>query len=208
MYCTLSRMYCITKADPARRRDAGRSTRRPSRTSTSSARSRSDSATCASQNSPLKYFLTGSLPSLYSPGGIGCIISSILNGKQLDYYYQREEKRIGGDYRKKPDEFRIYLTRLRCLVPFMTCVPQSSPHTPNVPQSSPHTPNGELTPQKQTRCFLTGCTMLGWCLYAKAPLPVTLIANFLCGLGTGTTASGAFRPPALPGSRSDPNFSF
>ncbi|KAL8291500.1 hypothetical protein RQP46_002478 [Phenoliferia psychrophenolica] len=57
----------------------------------------------------------------YIPGGVGCIISSLLNGKQLDHYYQREEARVGGDYRAKPDEFRIYLTRLRCLVPFTAC---------------------------------------------------------------------------------------
>ncbi|KAL8276745.1 hypothetical protein RQP46_010854 [Phenoliferia psychrophenolica] len=105
----------------------------------------------------------------YIPGGVGCVISSILNGKQLDYYYQREEKRVGGDYRAKPDEFRIYLTRLRCLVPF-------------------------------TACFLVGCTALGFCLSAKAPLPVALFVNFLVGLGTGTTASGTvYGQDILPG---------
>lgn len=28
---------------------------------------------------------------------------------------------MGGDYRKKPNEFRIHLTRIRCVVPFLAC---------------------------------------------------------------------------------------
>ena len=54
------------------------------------------------------------------PNGFGTIISSQLSGHQLDWYYRREEKRVGGDYRKKGDEFRVDLTRIRCITPFMT----------------------------------------------------------------------------------------
>ncbi|KAG8992036.1 hypothetical protein FRB94_012033 [Tulasnella sp. JGI-2019a] len=57
----------------------------------------------------------------YLPSGIGSIISSLINGRQLDYYYRKEERRVGGDYRKKREEFRIELTRLRCIFPFMAC---------------------------------------------------------------------------------------
>ncbi|KAL8277585.1 hypothetical protein RQP46_010017 [Phenoliferia psychrophenolica] len=55
------------------------------------------------------------------PGGVGCIISSLLNGKLLDYAYQKEEKRVGGGYREKPEDFRIFRTRLFCLIPFSVC---------------------------------------------------------------------------------------
>ncbi|BEI95796.1 hypothetical protein CcaverHIS631_0107450 [Cutaneotrichosporon cavernicola] len=55
----------------------------------------------------------------YLPGGAGTITSALLNGKQLDWYYQREERRVGGEHRKKPDTFRLELTRIRCMYPFM-----------------------------------------------------------------------------------------
>ncbi|OWT38522.1 hypothetical protein AYX14_05816 [Cryptococcus neoformans] len=57
----------------------------------------------------------------YLPSGIGSIISSQLNGRQLDYYFHREERRVGGDYRAKPEEFNIEKTRIRCLFPFAVC---------------------------------------------------------------------------------------
>ncbi|WVR04031.1 hypothetical protein IAU60_001030 [Kwoniella sp. DSM 27419] len=53
----------------------------------------------------------------YLPNGIGTIISSQFNGRQLDYWYRKEERRVGGDYRKKPDEFDIEYTRMRCYIP-------------------------------------------------------------------------------------------
>ncbi|EIW69113.1 hypothetical protein TREMEDRAFT_31494 [Tremella mesenterica DSM 1558] len=55
----------------------------------------------------------------YLPSGIGSVCSSLLNGRQIDYYYRREERRVGGDYRKKGEEFKIEYTRLRCIIPFM-----------------------------------------------------------------------------------------
>lgn len=55
----------------------------------------------------------------YLPGGAGTIISALLNGKQLDFYYQREERRAGGDHRKS-DAFRLERTRIRCMYPFIT----------------------------------------------------------------------------------------
>ncbi|KAM0753667.1 MFS general substrate transporter [Meredithblackwellia eburnea MCA 4105] len=57
----------------------------------------------------------------YIPCGIGTIFSSLLTGRQLDYYYQREEMRVGGDYRKKGEEFRIDPVRINCIYPFMVC---------------------------------------------------------------------------------------
>ncbi|KAG8855703.1 hypothetical protein FRB96_006747 [Tulasnella sp. 330] len=57
----------------------------------------------------------------YLPSGLGSVVSSIINGRQIDYYYRKEEQRVGGDYRKKGDEFRIELTRLRCIFPFLAC---------------------------------------------------------------------------------------
>jgi len=56
----------------------------------------------------------------YRPSGIGSVVSSFINGRQLDYYYSKEEERVGGDYKKKPNEFRVELTRLRCLIPFLS----------------------------------------------------------------------------------------
>ncbi|KAK4686771.1 hypothetical protein P7C73_g3346, partial [Tremellales sp. Uapishka_1] len=55
------------------------------------------------------------------PSGLGTICTSLLNGRQIDYFYRKETERVGGDFKKKPDEFRIEYTRLRCLFPFMTC---------------------------------------------------------------------------------------
>ena len=54
------------------------------------------------------------------PAGFGSILSSYLNGLQMDYYYRCELKRVGGDFRKKGEEFKIEWTRLRCLIPFAT----------------------------------------------------------------------------------------
>ncbi|OCF45038.1 hypothetical protein I317_01089 [Kwoniella heveanensis CBS 569] len=54
----------------------------------------------------------------YLPSGIGTIISAQLNGRQLDFWFRREERRVGGDYRKKPETFDIEYTRIRCLAPF------------------------------------------------------------------------------------------
>ena len=46
------------------------------------------------------------------------MISALSCGRLLDYYYRKEEARVGGDYRKKPDEFRIESVRLRIVLPF------------------------------------------------------------------------------------------
>ncbi|WVQ62951.1 uncharacterized protein L199_001100 [Kwoniella botswanensis] len=56
----------------------------------------------------------------YLPSGLGTICSAQLNGRQIDYWFRKEEKRVGGDYRKKPQEFDIEYTRIRCLAPFAT----------------------------------------------------------------------------------------
>ncbi|ODO09248.1 hypothetical protein I350_02848 [Cryptococcus amylolentus CBS 6273] len=54
----------------------------------------------------------------YLPCGVGTIVSSQLNGRLLDYYFRREERRVGGDYRQKPEQFNIERTRIYCLIPF------------------------------------------------------------------------------------------
>jgi hypothetical protein len=54
-----------------------------------------------------------------SPSGIGTICSALTNGRLIDYYYRREERRVGGDYRKKGEEFRLEITRFRIVVPFL-----------------------------------------------------------------------------------------
>jgi hypothetical protein len=56
----------------------------------------------------------------YLPSGAGAILTTFLNGRQLDYYYRKEERRVGGDYRKRPDDFRVELARIRCLYPFIS----------------------------------------------------------------------------------------
>lgn len=67
-----------------------------------------------------KYGLSDLMVGLcYLPSGAGTIISTILNGKQVDYFYRREERRCGGDHRVCPN-FRVELTRHRCLWPFIT----------------------------------------------------------------------------------------
>lgn len=48
----------------------------------------------------------------YLPSGVGSILSSLINGRQLDYFFRREERRVGGDYRTHK-EFRIEITRIR-----------------------------------------------------------------------------------------------
>lgn len=57
------------------------------------------------------------------PAGFGSILSSYLNGLQMDWLYRREENRVGGDFRKKGEDFKIEWTRLRCMFPFALYVP-------------------------------------------------------------------------------------
>ncbi|WWD16739.1 hypothetical protein CI109_101170 [Kwoniella shandongensis] len=54
----------------------------------------------------------------YLPSGIGTVIASLINGRQIDYYYRLEERRVGGGFRDKPNEFNVDWTRLRCIIPF------------------------------------------------------------------------------------------
>ena len=54
-----------------------------------------------------------------SPSGIGSICATVINGRQIDWMFRREERRVGGDYRKKGEEFAIDWTRIRCMFPFM-----------------------------------------------------------------------------------------
>ncbi|ORX37291.1 major facilitator superfamily domain-containing protein [Kockovaella imperatae] len=55
----------------------------------------------------------------YLPNGFGTLIAAQLNGRQLDWMYRREVKRADGDYRKAGEDFRLELTRIRCLTPFV-----------------------------------------------------------------------------------------
>ncbi|ODN85271.1 hypothetical protein L198_07595 [Cryptococcus wingfieldii CBS 7118] len=54
----------------------------------------------------------------YLPCGFGTILSTILNGKQLDYYFRREERRVGGDYSSHPHTFNTERCRLYCFIPY------------------------------------------------------------------------------------------
>jgi hypothetical protein len=40
----------------------------------------------------------------------------------MDIYYRREKKRVGGDHRAKPDEFRLEKTRFLVLPPMVGSV--------------------------------------------------------------------------------------
>lgn len=44
---------------------------------------------------------------------------ALTNGRLMDYIYRKEEKRVGGDYRKKGDEFRLERTRFLIAIPSM-----------------------------------------------------------------------------------------
>lgn len=55
----------------------------------------------------------------YLPGGAGTILSAVVNGRLLDWVYQREEARAGGDFRARPHTFRLERTRLWCMYPFV-----------------------------------------------------------------------------------------
>lgn len=50
--------------------------------------------------------------------GLGIMVAVLTNGKYIDYNYRKEEKRVGGDYRKMGDIFRIELARYRSIIPF------------------------------------------------------------------------------------------
>ncbi|KAK8861358.1 hypothetical protein IAR55_002177 [Kwoniella newhampshirensis] len=54
----------------------------------------------------------------YLPSGVGTILAALINGRQIDYMYRKEERRVGGGFREKPDEFNIEWARLSCLIPF------------------------------------------------------------------------------------------
>lgn len=56
------------------------------------------------------------------PAGIGTVIMALTIGRLSDYYYRKEEKRVGGDYRRKGDEFRLERTRFIVAIPSMWSV--------------------------------------------------------------------------------------
>lgn len=68
------------------------------------------------------------------PCGIATIISAITNGRVVDWMYRREEKRVGGDFRKKRSEFRLERTRFLGAVGFLLYV--LSAIAPTLHQSS------------------------------------------------------------------------
>ena len=66
------------------------------------------------------HVITGiSLMTHCSPHGFGAGISSLVTGRIIDIYYRRETKRVGGDHRAQPEEFRLERTRFK-IVPFQT----------------------------------------------------------------------------------------
>ncbi|WWC87778.1 uncharacterized protein L201_002670 [Kwoniella dendrophila CBS 6074] len=51
----------------------------------------------------------------YLPGGIGAGISGFMTGRIMDIFYQKEKRRVGGDHRQYPDEFRLERVRFMIL---------------------------------------------------------------------------------------------
>ncbi len=51
------------------------------------------------------------LTALCSPNGLGAGLSSLISGRIMDFYYRREKKRVRGDHRARPEEFRLERTR-------------------------------------------------------------------------------------------------
>ena len=54
--------------------------------------------------------------------GFGILVSVLTTGRYVDYLYQREERRVGGDYRKVGEEFRLEWTRFRSILPYVSSV--------------------------------------------------------------------------------------
>lgn len=55
----------------------------------------------------------------YLPCGIGTIVSAITNGRLIDWMYRREERRVGGDFRKCRTTFRLEPTRFKVCIGFL-----------------------------------------------------------------------------------------
>ncbi|WRT65600.1 uncharacterized protein IL334_002545 [Kwoniella shivajii] len=53
----------------------------------------------------------------YLPGGVGAGVSGFFTGKIMDFFYRREKRRVGGDHRQNPDEFRLERVRF-IILPF------------------------------------------------------------------------------------------
>ncbi|WWC68737.1 uncharacterized protein I206_102671 [Kwoniella pini CBS 10737] len=51
----------------------------------------------------------------YLPGGVGAGISGFTTGRIMDVFYKKEKRRVGGDHRQCPDEFRLERTRFKIL---------------------------------------------------------------------------------------------
>jgi hypothetical protein len=55
---------------------------------------------------------------LLRSNGLGIMVSVLTNGRYIDWRFRREEKRVGGDYRKMGDEFKIERTRYGSTIPY------------------------------------------------------------------------------------------
>ncbi|WWC60193.1 uncharacterized protein I303_102758 [Kwoniella dejecticola CBS 10117] len=51
----------------------------------------------------------------YLPGGVGAGISGFMTGRIMDVFYKKEKRRVGGDHRQRPDEFRLERVRFMIL---------------------------------------------------------------------------------------------
>jgi hypothetical protein len=76
------------------------------------------------------------------PGGAGLVITALINGRLVDYFYRKEEKRIGGDFRKKPEDFRLERSRFIVAIPsywqvFSRSQTGRNANSPTVSSSSP-----------------------------------------------------------------------
>ena len=58
----------------------------------------------------------------HRPNGLGAGLGSVFFGRTLDRIYQKEKRRVGGDHRAKPAEFRLERVRFILLGPIFLYV--------------------------------------------------------------------------------------
>lgn len=89
--------------------------------------------------------MPASLVLIRRPGGAGLVITALINGRLVDYFYRKEEKRVGGDFRKKAEDFRLERSRFIVAIPSYWQVPHTAVRNcadlDTVSSSSPASPS-------------------------------------------------------------------
>ena len=67
--------------------------------------------------SPVRECFVGSVAYLRS-NGFGILVSVLTNGRYIDWRFRREEQRVGGDFKKMGNEFKIERTRYGSMIPY------------------------------------------------------------------------------------------